>query len=142
MRGLGSRGGGGGGMGHRGNGILPPARRAPGRRSLRLPAAPPRSVPYSTEFAVLGLTPFASPSDVKHAYKRLALKYHPDVIRAESGQDKEETFKDIKSAYESLMVKFEEETAVSNGYTADYDEWDEWDEWMGFEGGTPVLYGS
>ncbi|KAI3943462.1 hypothetical protein MKW92_012747 [Papaver armeniacum] len=50
-----------------------------------------------------------------------------------------ETFKEIKSAYETLMDRFEveEETPES---VEDYDEFDEWDEWMGFEGGIPVIY--
>ncbi|MCL7047899.1 hypothetical protein MKW94_011358, partial [Papaver nudicaule] len=41
------------------------------QRCLRFPT---RSLPYSDEFSLLGLTPYASKADVKHAYKRLALK--------------------------------------------------------------------
>ncbi|WOL14265.1 chaperone protein dnaJ 8, chloroplastic isoform X2 [Canna indica] len=105
------------------------------RRCVRMPA---RSLPFAGEFAALGLTPFASRSDVKRAYKRLALKYHPDVIRGDI-QGKDNTFTEIKSAYESLMVKFEEDNRlmVDDGYG---DEWEEWDEWMGFEGGLPVVH--
>ncbi|KAF9608528.1 hypothetical protein IFM89_009894 [Coptis chinensis] len=97
-----------------------------------------RSLPISDAFAVLGLTPFASKSDVKHAYKRLALKFHPDVIKEDNVNEKQKTFKEIKSAYESLMEKFEveEELLTTDGY----DEYDEWDEWMGFEGGIPVIF--
>ncbi|PKA55970.1 Chaperone protein dnaJ 8, chloroplastic [Apostasia shenzhenica] len=119
-----------------------------------------RSLPFSSEFAMLGLAPFASKSDVKQAYKRLALKgdflivvacrtesvnlasplHHPDVLRGENvAYDKEEIFREIKSAYEILMTKFEEEEKLST--SANFaDEWDEWDEWMGFEGGLPTLY--
>ncbi|KAK9162091.1 hypothetical protein Syun_002993 [Stephania yunnanensis] len=104
-------------------------------RCFRFPA---RSRPFSDDFSVLGLSPFASKFDVKQAYKRLALKYHPDVIRGDNLRGKQEMFKDIKSAYESLMNKFEvEESQVDH-----YDEYDDWEEWMGFEGGTPVVYNS
>ncbi|KAK9167732.1 hypothetical protein Scep_002923 [Stephania cephalantha] len=122
-------------------------------RCFRFPA---RSRPFSDDFSVLGLSPFASKFDVKQAYKRLALKYHPDVIRGDNLRDKQDMFKDIKSAYEvlfgsvyalacrrrdteySLMNKFEvEESQVDH-----YDEYDDWEEWMGFEGGTPVVYNS
>ncbi|KAF5188307.1 Chaperone dnaj-domain superfamily protein [Thalictrum thalictroides] len=99
-----------------------------------------RSFPLSDDFAVLGLTPSASKTDVKHAYKRLALKYHPDVIRGDNLHEKQEIFKEIKFTYERLMDKFEgeEESQTSNNY----DEFEEWDEWMGFEGGIPMIYNS
>nr|XP_019708420.1 chaperone protein dnaJ 8, chloroplastic isoform X2 [Elaeis guineensis] len=87
--GNGSAGGGGGG------GLF--SRSPESRRCVRFPA---RSLPFSGEFATLGLTPSASKSDVKRAYKRLALKYHPDVMRGEKGVQEEEAFKEIKSAYE------------------------------------------
>nr|XP_019708421.1 dnaJ homolog subfamily B member 12 isoform X3 [Elaeis guineensis] len=88
--GNGSAGGGGGG------GLF--SRSPESRRCVRFPA---RSLPFSGEFATLGLTPSASKSDVKRAYKRLALKYHPDVMRGEKGVQEEEAFKEIKSAYET-----------------------------------------
>nr|XP_018678257.1 PREDICTED: chaperone protein DnaJ isoform X1 [Musa acuminata subsp. malaccensis] len=79
-------------------GRFPAARLANGGRCLRIPA---RSLPIADEFAALGLTPFASRCDVKRAYKRLALKYHPDVVRGDNGGgEKDETFREIKSAYE------------------------------------------
>ncbi|MCL7026335.1 hypothetical protein MKW94_019446, partial [Papaver nudicaule] len=75
-----------------------PSNQKPTQRCLRFPT---RSLPYSDEFSLLGLTPYASKADVKHAYKRLALKYHPDVVKAgENLNEKHETFKEIKSAYE------------------------------------------
>ncbi|KAI5671757.1 hypothetical protein M9H77_12121 [Catharanthus roseus] len=50
-------------------------------------------------YSVLGVSSNASPSDIKKAYRLLALKYHPDVSK-ESGAD--ETFKSIRLAYDIL----------------------------------------
>ncbi|KAL8138236.1 hypothetical protein V2J09_004237 [Rumex salicifolius] len=88
------------------------------------------------QYAILGLSPFASKSDVKHAYKRLALKYHPDVSRGDTVSAVNETFREIKSAYESIIRKLEEEEEMRTMNSVD--EWDEWDEWMGCEGGIPI----
>lgn len=56
----------------------------------------------------LGISPGASPDDIKRAYRKLALKHHPD-----KGGD-EEQFKKITEAYEYLSGK-------RNG-RLDYDE--------------------
>ncbi|KAL9234613.1 hypothetical protein vseg_009467 [Gypsophila vaccaria] len=101
---------------------------------------PTRCLSDFNDYAVLGLTPFASKSDVKFAYKRLALKYHPDVIKGEFVGEKNQTFREIKSAYESIMQKLEEEEQLQT--LQSYDEFEEWDEWMGFEGGMPASYNS
>ncbi|KAL5982935.1 hypothetical protein ACLOJK_017014 [Asimina triloba] len=93
-----------------------------------------KAITVTQQFGVLGLTPWASKSDVKQAYKRLALKYHPDVLRGDNYQDKQEFFKDIKSAYENLMVKFEENEATAAAYSR-YDD----EEWLGYEAGIPVV---
>ncbi|GAB4844797.1 hypothetical protein Ancab_038184 [Ancistrocladus abbreviatus] len=106
------------------------------RRCVRFPT---RCLSDFSDYAILGLSPFASKSDVKQAYKRLALKYHPDVIRGENVVEKHEMFREIKSAYESIIQKFEEEEEESQ-VMRDYDEFGEWDEWMGFEGGIPATY--
>ncbi|KAL9250135.1 V-type proton ATPase subunit G-like protein [Drosera capensis] len=55
-------------------------------------------------YAVLGLSPFASKLDVKRAYKRLALKHHPDVVRSGTVVEKVETFQEIKLAYEVDLI--------------------------------------
>ncbi|GMH00339.1 hypothetical protein Nepgr_002178 [Nepenthes gracilis] len=100
---------------------------------------PTRCSSAINDYAVLGLGPLSSKSDVKRTYKRLALKYHPDVLRTENAAEKHVMFREIKSAYESLMQKFEEEEEELQEMKG-YDEFDEWDEWMGFEGGIPALY--
>lgn len=51
-------------------------------------------------YYILGVEPNASTEEIKKAYKKLALKFHPD----KNGGDKffEERFKDIQEAYEIL----------------------------------------
>uniref|UniRef100_A0ACD6ALP9 Uncharacterized protein n=1 Tax=Avena sativa TaxID=4498 RepID=A0ACD6ALP9_AVESA len=55
-----------------------------------------RESPYE----VLGVPPSAAPADIKRAYRRLALKYHPDVNKEANAQEK---FLRIKHAYNTLM---------------------------------------
>lgn len=49
---------------------------------------------------VLGLSPGASEDDIKKAYKKLALEYHPD--RHPDDKKAEEKFKEINVAYDTL----------------------------------------
>ena len=51
-------------------------------------------------YEVLGVSRDASEKDVKKAYKRLAMKFHPD--RTKGDKDMEEQFKEVKEAYEVL----------------------------------------
>ena len=51
-------------------------------------------------YEVLGLEKNASEREIKKAYKRLAMKYHPD--RTQGDKQMEERFKEIKEAYEVL----------------------------------------
>ena len=59
-------------------------------------------------YARLGLSPNASPEEVKKAFKKLALKYHPDKTRhLNDAQQKEaqEKFKEINESYDAIMNK-------------------------------------
>src|ERR671939_779937 len=51
-------------------------------------------------YSVLGVERGASDDDIKKAYRRLAMKYHPD--RNNGSKDAEERFKEITEAYDVL----------------------------------------
>ncbi|MDH3840215.1 MAG: DnaJ domain-containing protein, partial [Chromatiales bacterium] len=51
-------------------------------------------------YEVLGVARDASASDIKKAYRRLAMKHHPD--RNPDSKDSEDQFKEAKEAYEIL----------------------------------------
>lgn len=53
-------------------------------------------------YQLLGLDQAASEDDIKKAYRRLALKYHPDKNQDPGA---EEMFKNISEAYEVLSDK-------------------------------------
>lgn len=56
-------------------------------------------------YSVLGLTPEASESEIKSAYRKCALKYHPDKQSSKSDAEKAEAeakFKEVGEAYDVL----------------------------------------
>jgi molecular chaperone DnaJ len=54
-------------------------------------------------YEILGVSRDASPEEIKRAYRKLALKYHPDKHPPEKRKWAEEKFKEISEAYEVLM---------------------------------------
>ncbi len=54
-------------------------------------------------YDILGVSKTAKERDIKKAYKRLAIKYHPDRNRGD--KNSEEKFKEVKEAYEILSDK-------------------------------------
>lgn len=54
---------------------------------------------YKDYYATLGVDKKASQDDIKHAYRRLARKYHPDVSKEANAEEK---FKNVQEAYEVL----------------------------------------
>jgi hypothetical protein len=55
--------------------------------------------PFIDYYAVLGVDSHASASTIKAAFKKLALKYHPDVYK---GSDAQERMRDLLIAYQTL----------------------------------------
>lgn len=51
-------------------------------------------------YEILGLSSGASQEDVKKAYRKLAMKYHPD--KNQGDKESEEKFKEVKEAYERI----------------------------------------
>tara|TARA_E500000178_G_C16807216_1_gene655274 strand:+ start:368 stop:850 length:483 start_codon:yes stop_codon:yes gene_type:complete len=55
-------------------------------------------------YQILNLSPNASEDDIKKAYKKLALKYHPDRNQ-DNKEEAAEKFKEISNAYQILTNK-------------------------------------
>ena len=53
-------------------------------------------------YEVLGVARNASEAEVKKAYRRLAMKYHPDRNTGDMASEAEKSFKETKEAYEVL----------------------------------------
>ncbi|CAD6215236.1 unnamed protein product [Miscanthus lutarioriparius] len=70
------------------------------RASVRARAGAGGGRRRESPYEVLGVSPSAAPNEIKRAYRRLALKYHPDVNKEPDAQEK---FLRIKHAYNTLM---------------------------------------
>ena len=53
-------------------------------------------------YEILGLAKNASEDDIKKAYRKLAMKFHPDRNEGDKAKEAEEKFKEAKEAYEML----------------------------------------
>ncbi len=72
------------------------------------PVEPPQSPAEKDPYEVLGLAKGASEDEIKHAYRELANKYHPDKVSHLGDEFKtiaDKKFKDIQRAYEELTRK-------------------------------------
>ncbi|XP_047328147.1 chaperone protein dnaJ 8, chloroplastic-like [Impatiens glandulifera] len=83
--------------------------------------------PYKT----LRIQPGASEPEVKKAFRKLALQYHPDVCR---GGNCSVQFHRINEAYDVVMNSLRGETLDEEPFECVAQEEDMWEEWMGWEG--------
>jgi molecular chaperone DnaJ len=66
-------------------------------------------------YQILGLTKSASEAEIKKAYRKLALQYHPDRNK---GKDAEAKFKEVTKAYEVLSDPQKKQTYDQFGHAA------------------------
>ena len=62
-------------------------------------------------YDVLGITKSASKDEIKKAYRKLALKYHPDKTKGD--KTSEEKFKETSEAYHILSMKKEKQITIN-----------------------------
>jgi hypothetical protein len=73
-------------------------------------------------YAVLGISPAASLQEIKKAYRKLALQFHPDMLQEDRG-DESTQFKLIHVAYKTLSNKetrIEHDRALTTKYGKKY----------------------
>ncbi|KAI3986250.1 hypothetical protein MKX01_018746 [Papaver californicum] len=99
------------------------------------------STSLTDQYKTLRIQPGATETDVRKAFRQLALQYHPDVCK---GSNCGVQFHQINEAYDTLMSYLRGETNEQQEYKyVDEDDemrgmcdsdWDMWEEWMGWEG--------
>jgi curved DNA-binding protein len=99
---------------------------------------------YKDYYKILGVERNASEDDIRKAYRKLAMQYHPD--RNPNDKQAEERFKEINEAYQVLNDP--KKRAHYDKFGSDYANWQRrgapgdfnWDQYGGFPGGVRVEY--
>ena len=100
---------------------------------------------YKDYYKILGVERNASEADIRKAYRKLAMQYHPD--RNPNDKQAEERFKEINEAYQVLSDS--QKRSHYDRLGSDYSNWQRrgapgdfnWDQYGGFPGGVRVEYG-
>jgi DnaJ-class molecular chaperone len=99
---------------------------------------------YKDYYKVLGVERKASEEEIRKAYRKLAMQYHPD--RNPNDKQAEERFKEINEAYQVLSDP--QKRGHYDRLGSDYSNWQRrgapgdfnWDQYGGFPGGVRVEY--
>jgi len=97
---------------------------------------------YKDYYKILGVERKASEDDIRKAYRKLAMRYHPD--RNPDDKQAEDRFKEINEAYQVLSDP--KKRSHYDRLGSDYSNWQRrgapgdfnWDQYGGFPGGTHV----
>ncbi|ODM16017.1 hypothetical protein SI65_08451 [Aspergillus cristatus] len=93
----------------------------------------PREPPLETDlYDILGVSQDAKPGTIKSAYKKLALKHHPDKAPADSKDEANHKFQQIAFAYAILSDERRRKRFDLTGSTAEAVNEDEDFNWMDF----------
>ncbi|KAF8407272.1 hypothetical protein HHK36_006399 [Tetracentron sinense] len=115
------------------------------KKTMRRGCCSSTTASLTDQYRTLRIQPGASESEVKKAFRQLALQYHPDVCK---GSNCGIQFHRINEAYDVVMSNLRGESTTSDLYNAAYHsggddeamrgmndpDWDLWEEWMGWEG--------
>src|ERR1700730_11839023 len=71
-------------------------------RCAEVPSDLIMAVQFRDYYETLGVPKTATADEIKSAFRKLARKYHPDVVKAKDKATAEEKFKQINEAYEVL----------------------------------------
>ena len=82
-------------------------------------------------YAVLGLKKGASEAEIKKAYRKLAMEYHPD--RNQGNKSAEEKFKGVSEAYAVLSDKKKRQEYDAVGYSGFHRRYSQEDIFKGFD---------
>lgn len=79
----------------------------------------PVTAAFNDPYTLLGVGKAATVNDIKKAFRKKALKLHPDVNKA---PDARERFMECKQAYQQLMDARQGGSSASSSYTSGYED--------------------